>query len=127
MLQTVGGKVFGGAAFGQVVMSQRAGPHYLSAVAVVFRVLHHFQGTVLHGLEQCLGNGIGQRHVLLGREITLHGVHHDVGGTGSRLIRRQRERALGIQNGKLATAQVAVEAALVLVFIACDDARVAHL
>ena len=54
-------------------------------------------------------------------------MHHDIGGTGCRLIGRQREGALGIQDGKLAAAQVAVESAFVLILIAGDHARITHL
>ena len=88
MLQFMGGEVFGSATLHQVIVRQAASPHNLCAVTIVGGTNHHLQRTVFHRLHQSLGQRIGQRHVLMDGEITLHRMHHDVGGSGSGLIRR---------------------------------------
>ena len=123
----MGGEILLQSAFCQVVVCQRTSPHNLGAVSIVFGVGKHFKDAVLHGAQQRLGNGVGQRHVFILREVALHGVHHDIGSTCCRLIGWQGVGQLRIHNAEAATAQVAVDAALQQSFVAGDNATVGHL
>ena len=54
-------------------------------------------------------------------------MHHDVGGSSSRLIGWQRKSALGVHDGKLTTAEVAVHATLQHSLVVGDHTARRHL
>jgi len=61
------------------------------------------------------------------REVSLHRVHHHIGHSGSRLIGRQGECALGIHDGKARTCQFVGVSALDIPVFFGDDRGFAHL
>ena len=107
-------------------MSQAACPHDLCTMAIVFRGLQHLQSTVFHCTEQPLSQFIGQRHVIIVREITLHGVHHNVHYSTSRLISRQSIGSLRIHHCKLATADIIRIAHFYITVFIGDNSTVTH-
>ena len=108
-------------------MRQRAGPHDGCTMGVVVWMLEYHGRGSLHRAQQGLGNGIGEQGILVLREVAFHSVHHDVGGTGGRLVRRQRVSALGVHDGKATAAEVAVHATLQHALVVGDDTTRRHL
>ena len=127
VLQLVTGEILLRTALRQIIVRQRAGPHDGSPVTIVLRILQHLWRRLHHRPQQCLGNGIRQQRVLILREVALHRVHHDVGGSSSRLIGRQRISALRVHDGKLTTAEVAVHATLQHSLVVGDHTARRHL
>ena len=122
MFQAVGGKVLLRAALSQVVMGQRASPHNLSPQTIVIRLAQHLDSTVLHRTQQCFGNGVGQCHLIIFREVALHRVHHNIGTASRSLIGWQRIGALRVHNGEATAAEVAIDATLDKFLILGDNA-----
>ena len=127
VLQLVGSPVVGNAAARQSPVGHAAAPHNLGAVAIVLRILQHGEDGGLHAAQHGLGQVGGQVHIVVLREIALHGVHHHVGHAGSRLIGRQGEGAVRIHDGKLRARHVVRVAQLHVAVLVGDDAGFAHL
>ena len=127
VFEHVRGKVGRCPASRQVVVRKTAGPHDLSAIAIIRRVVQHLKRTVPDDAQQTFGQRIGKRHIVVLREIALHRVHHDVYRPAGCLIGRQRIGALRVHDGKTATSQVAVVSPLELPFFFRDHASAAHL
>ncbi len=82
-------------------------------------------------LEQLGGKGgnqaVGQFYMLHVRKVALHHVRHDIHTSTGRLVRRQGERPLRIENGKLWDMGKGVVAALEHAVFVGNYARIAHL
>ena len=83
--------------------------------------------TVLQCAQNSLGQRVGERHIIVVREIALHGVHHHVGHASSRLVRRQSEGAFGIHNGKLRPRDIVRITQLHAAILVRDNTSLAHL
>ena len=85
------------------------------------------EGVLEHGAQQPLGEFVGELEGLLGGEVALHGVHHDVHAAARRLIPRQCDRELGVHDRELGAAVIGVAALLDAQLLVGDHAAVAHL
>ena len=96
-------------------------------MTVVLGLFHHHEGTVFDGAQQGFCQRIGKIHILMLAEIALHGVHHNIGGTCCRLVRRQGKSADRVHDSKLTATQVTVTTTLEHALILGNDTTVAHL
>ena len=110
----------------QVVVCQATCPHDLTTQVIVLRVLQYLRTVFFHLLQQGDGKCIGDAHLLV-REVALHGVHHDVGNTASRLVCRQGVGTDGVHDGKLASAEVIVVRPFQFALVFGDDTTATHL
>ena len=100
------------AASSDIVMCQRGCPHQIRARLQILRILRQAASAVLHCLQQSFRQPISQRRLRVCGQITFHRVHHDIYGTGCRLILRHGQCILRIHKCYQRTITVVVAASL---------------
>ena len=90
----------------QIIVCQATCPHNLGTMYIILRFFQYFKNAIFYRTENTFSNGISHRHIIIMREITFHGMHHNVRYTTSCLIVGQCISPFRIHHSKLATAQI---------------------
>ena len=127
MPERVDGKVGLIAEAGQPVVREAARPEQFAHRLVVGGVAHRAGGEFDHVPQQRLGEFVGQVGALLGDEVAVEGVHHDIGHAAGESVRRQGGAERRIHRREERAVEGGGVAALLAAVFVCDDARLGGL
>ena len=122
VLDAVARPVLRAAHAADVVVRERARPHYVGARGVVGRVAHHGGALGDYRAHKGLAKLVRRPHVARRREVALDDVREDVNEAACGLVGRKREGELRVHHGEARAQAVAGDSALEVVRFEAHDA-----